>query len=287
MKTNRLGYYLINIIIMTIAVGVLMHEIYSNVIKMLLKEKGLVIVVAFFGVMFIYVIKAIRLYVIMLERRLSINRFINIYIKTTLVNLALPFKLGELFRVYCYGNEMKSYKLSILCVIIDRYFDTVPLIILLGGFTLMTSKPILLVVMVLLLFIIFMTVIYIIFPSSYRYMNRFLVMESNSKKGLRALVLLDKANNWYEDAAELIKGRGTILLILSSVTWLMECGILAFLAWGMGGDMFKMEEFVDYINSVFVGRSNQYVTLYVGLSAVLVTMLAIGVYGFSLRKGRK
>jgi hypothetical protein len=283
MKDQKIGYYIVNSIIIVIAIGLLIHIVYANVIKTLIKENLAVIISVFLWAGLIYVIKAVRLYLIMLERRITIRRFIKVYMKTTLVNLALPFKSGEIFRIYCYGNEMKSYKLSFLCVMIDRYFDTIPLLILLLCFTIITSRTLLPVVLILLLFVLLMTVTYEIFPSTYHYMNKFLIMETNSKNGVRALVLLNKANGWYKYATELIKGRGMILLILSSITWLMEYGLLLFLAWGLS-DTFKMIEFVDYMNSVFVGSNNRYVTLYVGISAVLVVIAAVGIYGLSFRK---
>lgn len=284
MKRKKARYYSINFIIFSIAVAMLVHGVYANVLEILLKENLAILAVALCGSAFIYLLKAVRIYLIMLEKRMTVKRFIKVYMKTTLVNLALPFKLGEIFRFYCYGNEMNSYKGSFLCVMIDRYFDTVPLIMLLLGFTVITSNVVLPVVVILLFFIILVTVAYKIFPSTYRYLNKFFIIGTNSKKGIRALILLDRANEWYKYATELIKGRGMILLILSCITWLMEYGILAFLAWGLN-DTFKMNDFIDYMNSVFVGSSNLYVALYVGIGAILIIVGSFGIYGISLMKG--
>lgn len=272
-------------VVIATAIVLLFFNIFMHMTVMLIEEKKMTLILVFLGAIIIYVIKATRMYLIMLEKRLTFKRFIKVYVMTSLVNLAFPFKLGEIFRVYSYGNQMENYKQGFLCVIVDRYFDAVPLFILLFGFTMATSGTLLSVVVVLFLFLILITVAYYIFPSTYQYMNQFIIIGTNSSKGIWALTMLDKANGWYQYVTELVKGRGIILLVLSIITWLMEYAILILLAKGLQ-DTFKMEDFVNYMNSVFIGIKNLYVMLYVGISAALFLVSILIMCGVSLRKGR-
>ena len=44
--------------------------------------------------------KMLRLYLVLMEHELSFGRFVILYMKTTLINLIIPFKLGEIYRIF-------------------------------------------------------------------------------------------------------------------------------------------------------------------------------------------
>lgn len=235
----------------------------------------------FLGVLFtvlVYGIKALRLYIILLEKRLALANFIRLYIKTTLINLVFPFKLGEVFRMYCYGTEFRNYKRGFLLILIDRYFDTLPLLLLLLVSTAGQQNRVSGVVAVLCIFIILLTIFYWIFPSSYKYLNRFLIMNIESDRGIFALDMIRKAQNWYLYAKELIRGREAILLVLSGCAWLAEYAMLYCLVIG-SGRIFKAENFVSYMNAVFTGKSNEYVDIYICMSGLILAVCAGFAYG--------
>ena len=132
MKMKSKKYYGINIAVFLIAILFFYHAIGTGIRQLCLKNDGNMVL--FLGVLFtvlVYGIKALRLCIILLEKRLALANFIRLYIKTTLINLVFPFKLGEVFRMYCYGTEFRNYKRGFLLILIDRYFDTLPLLLLL------------------------------------------------------------------------------------------------------------------------------------------------------------
>lgn len=283
---NKL-YYLLNTVVVIVALLLMVRIIYPAFWLIFYgKSIAMWIFTAVFFTAVIYVIKAVRLYLILLEHRIAIKRYLKLYIKTTLVSLVLPLKTGELFKVYCYGTEMNSMKCSLLSVLVERYFDTIPLAILLIGFTFYSKVGSSLMVILLTAFLILTTVSYLIFPSSFHYINRFCIMNVNSERGLLLLDMMKKINSWYFDIQELIKGRGIILILLSGITWLMEYGILVCVSKGLG-HIFRTDTFVIYINSIFVGSDNTYINLYVGISVVIFLFLTILVYGVSYKNGGK
>lgn len=277
MKSKR--YYIINAIILAFTILFFYKILFQN-IKMLSQGHAynMIIVIGVVCIMAIYIIKAIRLYFIMLEKRLTLKRFFRVYTKTTLVNLVFPFKMGEVFRMYCYGNELKNYKASLLLILVDRYFDTIPLLVLLLGFTVLGKNPITSIVLILSVFIVAVTVFYITFPSTYKYLNRYLIMNTNSERGIWALDILKKISYWYLYVKELVVGRVVILLVLSACAWLTECVALYCLVIGLG-NRFAITDFLLYMNSVFLGDGNLYVNLYIGISAILLIGQAGIIYG--------
>lgn len=276
-------YYIVNVAILSGAFLGIGSILYPEVLITLQQEKIISLCFAFVLMLTVYIIKAMKLYLIMIERRITLRRYMRLYIKTSLVNLSFPYKMGEIFRLYCYGREMQDYKTAVVCLLIDRFFDTVPLLVLLLCFTGLSSKVVLPVVAALSLFLAFMCIIYLIFPSTFCYLNDFLIVNVNSVRGIKALLYLNKFKVWYEFSSRLIRGRSVVLLILSTITWLMEYGILCCLAWGREG-YFTLGEFVDYMNSVFVGGNNLYVKLYVGVSVLLFLLSALVIYGLSIYK---
>ena len=89
----------------------------------------------------IHCIKAMRLYLILLEHQIPLQRFIGLYVKTTFVNITIPFKAGELFRVYCISDEVHNTQVGWLSVIIDRFFDTSVLLVFLVPYEAFTNAP--------------------------------------------------------------------------------------------------------------------------------------------------
>ena len=81
--------------------------------------------------MLVHIAKMTRLYLVLLEQKISFGRFVVVYLKTTCVNLIVPFKLGEIYRVYALAKETKKFPVGFLSVLVDRFFDTVSLLLIL------------------------------------------------------------------------------------------------------------------------------------------------------------
>lgn len=226
----------------------------------------------------VYLLKGLRLYLILMEKRIHLKRFLHIYPKTVLVLLALPYKTGELFRVYCYGQETGEPHSGFLSVLVDRYFDTVPLLAVLLAYQLSEPGGVLTLSWVLLVFLLGATVAYLIFPSLYQYFNRFLIMRVSSANGLAALAALEMLSRWHSYTRQLVRGRGTLLLTLSAGAWVFEYAALYCLSAFLGG-AFGMQGFALYLNHIFSGAADSLELCYILESAVLMAGIALAVYG--------
>ncbi len=280
-------YYILNFVVMALAIFFLFSRYVTGMIEGVKESRNAYFVIP--GIMLmiavIYAMKAFRLYVIFMDRGIGWSRFLEVYIKSMAASLAFPLKLGELFRMYCFGMETGSFRMGILGVLIERYFDTIPLLILLMLFTLISGNTIIPLVILLAGFLVLISAVYITFPSVYSYMNRYFMINGHTEKTIKALKLLKGSKEWYEVIKALIKDRVGLLIIISSLTWLSECFVLMVFVRGMG-DTFKTEIFLSYISSVFSGQVNGYVNLYVGMSAVLLLIVFIAVYVIKyVRKG--
>ncbi|MBR1691906.1 MAG: flippase-like domain-containing protein, partial [Lachnospiraceae bacterium] len=75
----------------------------------------------------VHLTKMLRLYLVLMEHKIDSKRFVLLYLGTTFVNLIVPYKLGELYRIYKIKKETRHWQVGILSVVIDRFFDILAL----------------------------------------------------------------------------------------------------------------------------------------------------------------
>lgn len=225
----------------------------------------------------VLILKAARFYLIVLEKNMGVLEFVKLYAKTTLISLLLPFKLGEFYRIYCCSMAFDGIRTGGLMVLLDRYFDTIPLLALLAGAVVLGNVRATGLVWFLSVFVILATVVYMIVPSTCRYLNHFLIINSVSRKGIMALECLKRMWFLRKYVAELVEDREEVLMFLSSCAWLAEYAALWCLVRGMGEKLY-LKDFLNYMNSVLVGGTYSYRGVYVGTSVLLLAWIALTSY---------
>ena len=232
-------------------------------------------------------LKFLRMYLILLEEKLSIKRFIKVYIKSVFATVCIPFKLGEFFRMYCYAYEIKNIKKGIISIIIDRYFDTIALILILVPIELYINSRLSLISIMLSLFIGIITILYVSLMPTINYLNKFIVLNVFSEKGIRILKFLDKLEGVYLECEKLINGKIVVLLMLFSCTaWIFE-----YIAIYLISSLFKIyvngNGFSIYLSSILVGRGNELVSIYFTIEMILLAISTFTIYGIYYYKNLK
>lgn len=237
------------------------------------------------GFLFVHLAKMMRFYLILMEQKINLFRFIKVYMKITFVNLAFPFKLGEIFRVYCFSKETKDAKIGILSVIIDRVFDISALLVILIPYDVIVDKAISPVTLILSLFAAIILFLYRIFLPTYYYLNQYLITNTSSKEAIRCLYLLENGKTWYDYIRRLLKGRSSLIFILSCIGWLAEFGLLMCMQ-TIFQKVFGISGFVTYINSIFGFGETQLLNIYTTVSCIILAIITVSVYGISYWKRR-
>lgn len=219
-------------------------------------------------------LKAARFYLVALETRPELRGFAGLYGKTTFVSLLLPRKSGEFYRMYCCGRMFGGMRAGCLAVLADRYFDTVPLLVMLTGAAVTDGGRAVGLVWFLGIFITLATAAYLIIPSACRYLNRFLIRNSMSRRGIAALGWVRRVREWRGYIGEMIEGREGLLLLLSVCAWLAEYAAVRCLARGMGA-VLRPGDFTDYLNVILAGGENSLRDIYAGGSVLLLALMAI------------
>lgn len=236
------------------------------------------------GFLLVHVLKMLRFYLVLLEQKIPISDFIFLYIKTTFVNLLIPFKLGEIYRAFCVIRATRCTEVGILSVVLDRFFDTFILLLFLVPYDLLALRGLTWITGAMLVFLILVVWIYRMFEPTYLYLNQYLIRNSRTKKGIRLLSLMEGLREWYDYTRRLITGRQYLIALFSALGWFTEFLLLRLIS-GFYRMNFGITEFAHYIQSIFSMEENEILRIYSHLSmAILAVMILLF---FCIRVGRK
>ena len=278
MKKNSLLYNIINIAF--ILSSILLVD-YLEIFYIDFSFGEIIFLILLF--VFLHLLKFIRIYFILLEEKISLSRIIRTYIKTTFVSIALPFKIGEIFKMYSYGKDINSYSKGIIAVIIEKFFDAVVLSVILIPYSLIKGERLSSLSIIMLVFLITVIVIYLSFESTYYYLNKFFIAKSQSKKTLIVLNFLNQIKNIYDKAKELIKGRSILLTCLTFIIWLVET-IFVYIMANFMNMKINFMVVVNYISDAFFGIKNTLFNNYIYLCTAIFLVSLIIIYSIKAYK---
>lgn len=222
----------------------------------------------------LHLIKLMRLYLIVMDRKVSFDRFVPAYLRTTLVNLLIPYKLGEIYRIAVFYRISGGFRTGFFSVLIDRFFDTLALVVILLPYQLFVSGHVTVPTVLLAVFIAVVLMAYKVFPPSYEFLNRYLITQRDSKRSMMALAGLEKLGGMYEYVRQLVAGRYGILMLFSFAAWIIEIAVLAGFSKICGKD-FTAADFGTYIESIVSGTNYDIKRWYTLASAAVVAVLTV------------
>lgn len=228
----------------------------------------------------VHLAKMARLYLVLMEHKINLRRFVLLYCKTTFVNLIIPFKIGELYRIYKIKKETKLWQVGILSVVIDRFFDIFALFLILLPVDLFFKKQISTVTGFFFVLLALLTIIYMVVQPTYVYLNKYIIMHKESNRSMLVLKGLEYVKEWYDFSTNLIRGRFALITLSSLFGWIFEVFLLQIFArilfyFGQMEETFGIENFADYVTSIFLGGKNELTTKYTYGTAAIFLVLSI------------
>lgn len=251
---------LINIVffIFTTLAGILtIYFLAMYLINFLNNDNMFFTIILFFVIYSLsHIARIIRLYAILVQNRSGFKHFIYIYLITSWVNLIIPFKLGELFRVSEFAKFSESLKKSIVSIWIERFLDSIILCITILSVFIFNKGSIQFLPLVLIvgLFISFSLLFFFEFPYTYKYLNAFLIKKVTTEKGIYLLGIVKFFKTIHENARLLIRGKASILLFLTILVWMLELLSIAVLFGSLNLNSI-LERLVLLLNNVFLAQN--------------------------------
>ena len=238
--------------------------------------------------MLIHFFRIMRQYIIIMNGKVHMKNLTKAYLTSSLINTIMPFKLGEIFKIYLYGNIIDDYGRSIISVVLDKFFDAVFLLIafILLEFQLESGLPLVAYILLFIVCVIF--IIYISFEKTYRYLNEYLIIYKNNRIAIKCLKLLEKLYNLYQNIKDMIKHREILLWGLTLASWTAEISFVYVLKISINNDS-NISSFIEYINGSFFGLQNELSNYYTieTVLLIIITLLLFGIAKICNRRGEK
>ena len=274
MKKNKALYYFINLFFLILTIIFIIKKDLIN-FKQFNNPITLIVLVLIFII--IQLFKFFRLYVISLEENIKSVDLFKIYTTSLFVNICLPYKIGEFYRMYLIGNKNKHYLNGIIIVLMDKFFDAIVLSIMLIAISLINKVEIQTITMLIILFLVLFFIIFTTFESTYTYLNTFFITKKENKNSVYALKMLEEVNNIYLSAKKMIRGRFPLLFLLTFVSWGFEILFMELTAKFYNIKMSSLA-ISNYLKDAFFGGKNIILSIYVSIGIISIMGILIIMY---------
>ena len=175
----------------------------------------------------VFSIKAFRLYLLLMGRGLQWRRYVFLFCMTSFVSILLPFKAGEIFRLYVFGKALGGYIKGASLIFLDRFVDTLGLLSVIIVGKLMFSWTFDVPLVMSLVGIMGMLVaLYLFLPGFLKYWRQNMLEGRSSSVRLAWLEMIKFIDNAYLDVRQMLQGRFGLLIFMSILSWSVEMGSL-------------------------------------------------------------
>lgn len=214
-------YKWINRITLLFAIGWFVFTIWERDNNCQSVSRSIILIMILTSIL-LHSVKVLRLYMVLYGKKISFMEHIRQYCKVIPISMVLPFKLGEIFRMYCYGYQMNNFFDGIVVILIDRFVDTLGLVTIILFIRIVSHTGFPFIFYLLLMFLVVVIGCYLIFPNIYFYWKHELLRARLSKRKNNILYFLEKLYFAYSELTILIKGRFILLYLLSLIAWAIE-----------------------------------------------------------------
>lgn len=285
MKKKNIAYKLINVFVLSLTTIIFVCN-YVNINKLFHAQTLFSIIILVGTVLLVHAIKACRLYVALYGVNISLKTYLKTYCKVTPVSIILPYKLGELFRIYCYGYEMNDFLRSVVTIMLDRFMDTAALLTMFFALSFFHKSSITYLFILLLLFLVFLLLLFFIFPGIYAFWKKYFLLAKATENKIWGLKTLEILNTLYKEIEKVIKGRGIIMYFLSLIAWGIEIGniiIVSKLIVAQG----VTASIAQYLNSAMNEKSSAELSQFIFVSLMVLILFYTVLQTIRLIKGKR
>lgn len=225
MSEKKIQYHIISATVMIVTAVLFIFE-YKNISPLFLRRNCFSYLALFFMVILIHVIKAARLYLALYGSDITFRACLKIYCRVLPASVVIPFKLGEFFRMYCYGQYIENILKGMVIILLDRFMDTAALLTAIILVLAFNGGHMTFFAYMLMVFLMYTLLLYFVFPGVLGFWKGCLLRAKASKSNLSVLRILETLNTVYQEIAGVAKGRGIILYFMSLAAWALEIGSL-------------------------------------------------------------
>ncbi|MEA1937757.1 MAG: lysylphosphatidylglycerol synthase domain-containing protein [Pseudomonadota bacterium] len=176
-----------------------------------------------------HVMRILRLALILGQKVISLRRLALVHIHTAGVSAAIPFKLGEAYRIFEIGRANRSWGAALISVLIERIFDAAIMLIfillpLLFGMGM--TFDMLLFTGGVFAFLAMSAVLFLIVPENLPRLQMYLIRRYHSPWNLKMLAGLGALDKALSCVWRMLKGKYATIGLLTVAIWTLEMAAL-------------------------------------------------------------
>lgn len=227
-------------------------------------------------------LRAVRIAMLCLDDRAMMRRLIAVHLITLLPGAVLPYKSGELLRVGGFILTAPNHMAGALVWIIERTADSITLASLLVVLTVLGPAEAEMRLLIITLFLFAFSVLGsgLAIREVVPFLHDDLLLRSRSVNGLKALKLVIASRSLVSSAQTMLKGRVSLLVLLSVTIWMLELACVAVL---LDSTSLAQEIGDAFSQAVISGYENDPKRLFV-LSSLTVAGLILGLVLFVVKR---
>ena len=231
-------------------------------------------------------IKIIRFYFFIIDRKVCFRKFVALYSLTSIVNIIIPFKIGELFRIAAFGFFLKNIQATLLAIITERFFDSIIILpfFLISAIKFQSVYPFMIFALATLILISYS--LYMATPSLVFNLNLYLMLKKNSRLDKNILKILDYMEKLHSIEGEILKTKKRSIIFFTAFAWMFDLSAMSIAVQETGKSVGvkTISEFIYKITS-FNNISLLSVYVIVSLSVFGIVSLITGI--IILKTGKK
>ncbi len=203
-----------------------------SILPYLSKVSPLKVIISITAYLFSHFLRSLRVAVMIGRQDFSFIRLIDKQFYTNGINLIIPFKLGEVYRIVEFSKIFKNSERTFLTILAERTMDFLFLFLGLFFALYVTDYNVVnlhFTVMIGSLFIGFVLFLYYVLPENLRSLNLFLAKRYTTKNVNRILSVSDKFYSIIINIKQIIKRKSSTIVLLTILIWCFEIAGLFFI----------------------------------------------------------
>jgi hypothetical protein len=200
-------------------------------------------------------LRALRLALLIGNRRLSLRLIAAFHLMTAAVNLIVPLKLGEVYRVAELAHVVKDPIRALILVWWERVFDVGVLFGLLALALAVTPEArvpsFIAIAGASAAFVAATATVALLLPGNLARASFFIIRRYRSPRTVPVLRLLSAARRAIDEAPRILRGKWASLAMLSLLIWACELGAFALM---LGDIASVLDGFLAFLSSIIQGQ---------------------------------
>jgi uncharacterized membrane protein YbhN (UPF0104 family) len=187
------------------------------------------IIISAFFYLLSHLLRSFRIAIMLNRQDISLTELIEKQYLTNGINIIIPFRIGEIYRMYAFNEVIDNYQTSVITVITERALDF--LILFIGLITtIFIVRPELeslnIPLVIAFVFILSALFIYYVLPENIKAFNLFVAKRYSTKSAVRVLSVTGKLNEIITEMKNTLSQKVMTLVVLTVMIW--SCEMLGF-----------------------------------------------------------